>query len=1383
MKTVFRLFRFFRCRHVTCIRATIRRLHGRFFRILPLIVGLFSLAWFLIRVLPKPSRAAYPCQRAAFPLASGFVIWTAGTVSSWLVLKKSKHLFQSARPVLALAMFFVALFTAAFAAYYTPVSLTDAAIYPGELASAPQMAPNDPIGNPDGFSPGRVVWVHDPDATDWNGTGNWLYDSDTDQNIVDQMLADAIRWLTGELAEQQAWDVMFHHFNLTRGKGDIGYQSTEEINIKINLVTCIAYAGRVSSSGEQLSYLNDVSVSKELVLALLRQLVYQAGVPPQQITVGDTTAVMPDHYYNYWAAEFPNVVYLTAPEYSLTGRTMTRYPDPGMGEDEHFVYWSKPGVMTDPSLNDDRMPVSYSEADYFINFPTMKTHQPGFTLCGKNLFGAFLRFPTDWAGHYDYFNWHDDQGRMGTEPGVNDVAHYRPQVDMLGHIDIDGKNILNIIDALWTGYNWGDCSPPLPWRSAPFNGDYMSSILVSQDVVAIDSVAHDFWWAEDDASAAWFPFVDGCGGGGQAHQPRQRGADDYLIDAAIHENADPERPAYFRYNESGDVVPMPSLGVHERWNNAADKQYSRNLGTGDGIELVTHEYFNIYYTDMPPDVTDGGVIDSVWDDIRPRYCMREVHQGATPAELEDFSGFFKALWDEDYLYLYVEITDERPLHDSPVITYWLNDNVELFLDAGYDSYDRTTYDGVNDFEYGFCWNDPVAYTGNNSVHDTTGVIFQTVTTATGWRLEAAVPWQTTLGESPLRADFIGFDLHLTDDDTDNPPDTRDNKLAWYATWDDSWINPSLFAKVMLDGFPPDVPTGDQPPAAPSELAGAFITSSRVDLSWIDNASDEDGFTIQRKVGSGDYSQLIDLPVDTTSYSDTTATAGTTYMYRIYAWNTYGDSFFSNELSVVAESPVAPVGLAALTDDNRVTLEWTCNTEPNVLYYVIDRSTSQTTGFKAVAVAFQACHITDYRVVNGTTYYYRIMAVNTLGLQSGYSSTVSVNPGPQPPLPPTGLAAVAGDGWIDLTWSANTEPDLSHYRVYRSLDEGSGYTLRAQVYTGQDYSDTSVTNGITYYYRITSVDIGSQESGYSNTASATPQANQPPMAPTNLAASAVSSTVIDLTWQDNAMDETGFKIERKTGGGGFNEILTLSADMTSVSDTGLTPGTVYTYRIRAYNSYGHSPYSNEAGDTTPFNPFDADIIYTTTIPDVTDGVIDAVWSGVSSQVIDNDVFTPVIVCSGQWRALWTDNAFYMLVEVTDNTLHKDSPDSQWWKDDSIEIFIDADNSKDGTYDGVNDFQYGLRYNDGTVRIGTNSVNQSTGIEFSIVETGQGYRLEIKIPWSTLLGMTPSADDLIGLEVHINDDDDGGDRDAKVAWYGDHDDCWHDPSTFATVRLSD
>ena len=121
------------------------------------VTGLAALIWFLIRVIPKPSRATYPCQRLAFPLASGFVVWLIGAFGSIAAFRRAKQAFHRSRWVvgaLCIAVSIGAAFFAMSGGYERFV-----------LGEAP--TPNDPIGTARGINPGRVVWLHDPNAADW----------------------------------------------------------------------------------------------------------------------------------------------------------------------------------------------------------------------------------------------------------------------------------------------------------------------------------------------------------------------------------------------------------------------------------------------------------------------------------------------------------------------------------------------------------------------------------------------------------------------------------------------------------------------------------------------------------------------------------------------------------------------------------------------------------------------------------------------------------------------------------------------------------------------------------------------------------------------------------------------------------------------------------------------------------------------------------------------------------------------------------------------------------------------------------------------------------------------------------------------------------------
>jgi regulation of enolase protein 1 (concanavalin A-like superfamily) len=204
-------------------------------------------------------------------------------------------------------------------------------------------------------------------------------------------------------------------------------------------------------------------------------------------------------------------------------------------------------------------------------------------------------------------------------------------------------------------------------------------------------------------------------------------------------------------------------------------------------------------------------------------------------------------------------------------------------------------------------------------------------------------------------------------------------------------------------------------------------------------------------------------------------------------------------------------------------------------------------------------------------------------------------------------------------------------------------------------------------------------------------------------------------------------------------------------------------------------SGGSGGTTE----DAGIVQASSAPTI-DGSVDSVWSNANQYALNNSVGTISSSgdCSADWKALWDSNNLYLLAEVTDNSLTTDS--SSAFKDDMVEVYIDGDNSGGSSYDGTNDFQYGFRYDDASVYTGSNSVSDTTGVNHASTSTSGGWRLEVEIPWSTI-GVSVSDGSVVGLDVHVVDDDDGGDRDGKLMWHDTDDDAYTDPSTFGDAEL--
>ncbi|MHC4426045.1 MAG: sugar-binding protein, partial [Planctomycetota bacterium] len=187
------------------------------------------------------------------------------------------------------------------------------------------------------------------------------------------------------------------------------------------------------------------------------------------------------------------------------------------------------------------------------------------------------------------------------------------------------------------------------------------------------------------------------------------------------------------------------------------------------------------------------------------------------------------------------------------------------------------------------------------------------------------------------------------------------------------------------------------------------------------------------------------------------------------------------------------------------------------------------------------------------------------------------------------------------------------------------------------------------------------------------------------------------------------------------------------------------------------------------------------PPAIDGTAEDLWSDAREYELRNVIYSQPSSeadFSGSFRAMWDVDNLYLLVDVADDSLKNDS--DEYWLDDGVEVFIDADNSKSDDY-GDNDYQYYFEWAEANPGMGEFKHGRITGVEFAIERVEAGYRAEIKLPWSTL-GTKPSVGAKIGLDVHVNDDDDGGDRDTKITWYGKEDNAWQNPEAFGTAELA-
>jgi subtilisin family serine protease len=294
-------------------------------------------------------------------------------------------------------------------------------------------------------------------------------------------------------------------------------------------------------------------------------------------------------------------------------------------------------------------------------------------------------------------------------------------------------------------------------------------------------------------------------------------------------------------------------------------------------------------------------------------------------------------------------------------------------------------------------------------------------------------------------------------------------------------------------------------------------------------------------------------------------------------------------------------VTSATAHNQVELSWSDNSGDESGFEV-ERCiwiSGSCTAFGLIAQAgANTTGLSDLSVSGSTTYIYRVRAVSNNG-PSAYSNTSQVTtpavppPPPSPPIAPTNLVTSAtAHNQVELSWSDNSS-DETGFQIERCTWISGNCTAFVQIpevganTTGA--SDLSVVGDTTYTYRMRAFN-NDGPSAYSNSSQVTTPAAPPPpppVAPTNLVTTAMAHNQVELSWSDNSNDETGFQIERCTWISGscttFVQIAQTGANITGLSDLGVTGSTTYTYRVRAFSSNGSSLYSNTPQVTTPAAP--------------------------------------------------------------------------------------------------------------------------------------------------------------------------------------------------------
>lgn len=492
-------------------------------RLVYILVSVMATIWFLIRVIPKPSRATYPCMQVAAPVMSGFFIWILAVTGATFAFKKARYKFLEAK-YLAAGLFLI--FGLGALSIYSLQSPKEARADNLEI----WYKPNIPLGVAKGINPGRVAWGHNPKIATWDGlTGFWWEDQYNNQQETDKLFSQTLFSLTNIKNEKKSWDALFRYFNKTKHNTDNGYQTGQKIAIKVNLNNTYSQESN-----------NEINANPTLILSLLKSLINDAGISQENITVTDPSRFMTNNVFDKLHSVYPNVHYID--HNGGNGREKAAFVENGFKYSFDFDGQTR-GLAK-----------CMVDADYIIDMALMKGHvSQGVTLCAKNFFGC-TSIEDDW---------HKNAHCSGFSQNREGKRTYSVYPDFMGHKDLGGKTMLFLIDGIYSN-KFVDKVPAFKWKLSPFNNNWPNSLFASQDGVAIDAVVLDFILKE------W------------PDAPDMKYSDFYLEEMALANNP----PSGTVYDPERDGTQLTSLGVTEHWNNAIDKKYSRNLKTGNGIELV-----------------------------------------------------------------------------------------------------------------------------------------------------------------------------------------------------------------------------------------------------------------------------------------------------------------------------------------------------------------------------------------------------------------------------------------------------------------------------------------------------------------------------------------------------------------------------------------------------------------------------------------------------------------------------------------------------------------------------------------------------------------------------------------------------------------------------
>jgi titin len=411
-------------------------------------------------------------------------------------------------------------------------------------------------------------------------------------------------------------------------------------------------------------------------------------------------------------------------------------------------------------------------------------------------------------------------------------------------------------------------------------------------------------------------------------------------------------------------------------------------------------------------------------------------------------------------------------------------------------------------------------------------------------------------------------------------------------------------------------------AAPTALS-ATPSSTQVVLSWTAPAATGGsaivGYRVETSTNGGTtWSTLVaDTTSTSTTYTATALTNGQQYGFRVSAINGAGVGVAS---AIATSTPFttasAPASITATPADTQVLLTWVAGASngASITGYVIEQSDDAGSTWSTVTTNTNSglTRFTVTGLTNGTSYTFRIAAVNQAGTGSSTSSTATVPAGA--PSAPTALVVLPGNTTATLSWTAPSTDGgspVTGYRIERSVNAGSTWTVIVAdtASTSTTYSATGLTNGTLYNFRVSA--LNAVTIGASSLAGSVVPAGVP-VAPTSVVAAPTNGAVV-LVWTrplNNGGNEViGYMVETSSDGGTnwTTAIANTNSTVASTTVTGLTNGTTYSFRVSALNAVGSGAASTAVTSTPASVPTVPQALATT----ASNGQVVLVWNAPAS----------------------------------------------------------------------------------------------------------------------------------------------------------------------------